>query len=38
MRYFFLAFALIVMMVISFFGFRGELFSSTPPASQWVFC
>jgi len=30
MRYFFLAFALIVMMVISFFGFRGELFSSTP--------
>lgn len=30
MRYFFLAFALIVVMVISFFGFRGDLFSSTP--------
>ncbi|MBT8043330.1 MAG: cytochrome c [Verrucomicrobiae bacterium] len=30
MRYFFLAFALIVLMVISFFGFRGDLFSGTP--------
>lgn len=30
MRYFFLAFALIVVMVISFFGFRGDLFSGTP--------
>ena len=30
MRYFFLAFALIIVMVISFFGFRGDLFSGTP--------
>ena len=30
MRYFFLAFALIVVMVVSFFGFRGDLFSATP--------
>ncbi len=30
MRYFFLAFALIIVMVISFFGFRGQLFSGTP--------
>lgn len=30
MRYFFLAFALIVVLVISFFGFRGQKFSSTP--------
>jgi len=30
MRYFFLAYALIIVMVISFFGFRGQHFSSTP--------
>ena len=30
MRYFFLAFSLIIVLVISFFGFRGQLFSSTP--------
>jgi mono/diheme cytochrome c family protein len=30
MRYFFLAFALIVLLVISFFGFRGDKFSGTP--------
>ncbi len=30
MRYFFLVFALIVVLVVSFFGFRGEKFSSTP--------
>ena len=30
MRYFFLAFALIIVMVISFFGFRGDMFSGTP--------
>lgn len=30
MRYFFLAFALIIVMVISFFGFRGQYFSGTP--------
>lgn len=30
MRYFFLAYALIIVMVISFFGFRGQTFSSTP--------
>ena len=30
MRYFFLAFALIVLLVISFFGFRGDTFSGTP--------
>lgn len=30
MRYFFLAFALIILMVISFFGFRGDMFSGTP--------
>ncbi len=30
MRYFFLAFTLIVVLVISFFGFRGDKFSSTP--------
>lgn len=30
MRYFFLAYALIILMVISFFGFRGDLFSGTP--------
>jgi hypothetical protein len=30
MRYFFLAFALIIVMVISFFGFRGQHFSGTP--------
>ena len=30
MRYFFLAYALIIVMVISFFGFRGQTFSGTP--------
>ena len=30
MRYFFLAFALIIVMVISFFGFRGDLSTGTP--------
>ncbi len=30
MRYFFLAFTLIVILVVSFFGFRGQKFSSTP--------
>ncbi|MBK1831706.1 cytochrome c [Verrucomicrobiaceae bacterium R5-34] len=30
MRYFFLTFALIVVLVISFFGFRGQMFSGTP--------
>jgi len=30
MRYFFLAYALIIVMVISFFGFRGQNFSGTP--------
>ncbi len=30
MRYFFLAYALIIVMVVSFFGFRGQKFSSTP--------
>jgi len=30
MRYFFLAFTLIIVLVISFFGFRGEMFSGTP--------
>lgn len=30
MRYFFLTFALIVLLVVSFFGFRGQKFSSTP--------
>lgn len=30
MRYFFLAYALIIVMVISLFGFRGQLFSGTP--------
>ena len=30
MKYFFLAFTLIVVLVISFFGFRGDKFSSTP--------
>ena len=30
MRYFFLAFTLIVVLVVSFFGFRGQKFSSTP--------
>lgn len=30
MRYFFLAYAMIIVMVISFFGFRGQLFSGTP--------
>lgn len=30
MRYFFLAFTLIVVLVISFFGFRGQMFSGTP--------
>ena len=30
MRYFFLAYALIIVMVISFFGFRGQHFSGTP--------
>ena len=30
MRYFFLAFALIVILVVSFFGFRGQKFSHTP--------
>lgn len=30
MRYFFLAFTLIIILVVSFFGFRGQKFSSTP--------
>jgi mono/diheme cytochrome c family protein len=30
MRYFFLAFTLIIVLVISFFGFRGQKFSGTP--------
>lgn len=30
MRYFFLAFALIVVLVVSIFGFRGQTFSHTP--------
>lgn len=30
MRYFFLAYALIIVLVISFFGFRGDMFSGTP--------
>ena len=30
MRYFFLAFALIIVLVVSFFGFRGQKFSDTP--------
>ena len=30
MRYFFLAYALIIVMVISFFGLRGQNFSGTP--------
>ncbi|NWK55215.1 cytochrome c [Verrucomicrobiaceae bacterium N1E253] len=30
MRYFFLAYALIIVMVIGFFGFRGQMFSGTP--------
>ncbi|MGB0774787.1 MAG: c-type cytochrome [Akkermansiaceae bacterium] len=30
MRYFFLAFALIAVLTVSFFGFRGDKFSSTP--------
>lgn len=30
MRYFFLAYALIIVLVISFFGFRGQTFSGTP--------
>jgi len=30
MRYFFLAYALIIVMVISFFGLRGQTFSGTP--------
>lgn len=30
MRYFFLAYALIIILVISFFGFRGQKFSGTP--------
>jgi len=30
MRYFFLAYALIIVMVVSFFGFRGQTFSGAP--------
>ena len=30
MRYFFLAFILIIILVVSFFGFRGDKFSTAP--------